>query len=279
MYTHVWGWAQIPTCYHGKSHLQWKLCLYISLSSSKQAEVLACHKTSRFLSFIISLSSQTSSLLLQSTKKHEVGEEKPQGLSCATSSKSKETTPWVIRRFSGWWQGDPSVDISVSFLSLSFQGDVKDVKWVLDIPRNTQLCKAWLVWVWVNPRQGKGGMKLPTWSFCHEPSLADSQPAVELSNIGSWQPREQMESTSLCADNTLLLKQDYPDINSVLSQHLKLKLKLTKHCFFVVAHHTSLGEFRSGSSLPLQETSLICWSQSRIISRNPRPKHHPREEP
>lgn len=98
-----------------------------------------------------------------------MGEEKPQGLSCATSSKSKETTPWVIRRFSGWWQGDPSVDVSSSFLFLSFQGEVEDVKRVLDITRNTQSCKAWLVRVWVNLRHGKGGENFPHEAFATSP--------------------------------------------------------------------------------------------------------------
>lgn len=46
-----------------------------------------------------------------------------------------------------------------------------------------------------------------------------------------------MENALVCANNTLLFKQDYPDINSILSEHLKLKLKLTKHCFSVVTHH------------------------------------------
>lgn len=252
MYTHVWGWAQIPTCYRGKKPPATKIVSIYFTIEFKASWGVSLPQDLSFSKFHhFPQQPNLVSVAVEHKKEHEVGEEKPQGLACVTSSKSKETTPWVIRRFSGWRQGDPSVDISASFWSLSFQGDVEDVKRVPGITRNTQFCKAWLVWVWVNLRQGKGGMKLPTWSFCHEPSLADSQPAVELSNIGSRQPREQMENTSLCADNTLLWKQDYPDINSVLSQHLKLKLKLTKHCFFVVAHHTSLGEFRSVNSQPL----------------------------
>lgn len=138
---------------------------------------------------------------------------------------------------------------------------------------------------WVKLQQGKGEKKLPTWSFCHKHSLKDSQSTAERSNIGSKQLQEQMESASVCTDNTLPFKQDCPGINSILTEHLKSKLKLTEHCFSVGTHHhptlKAFGEFSSANSLSLQEKDAICWSQPVACSSAGvlDPYTHPREEP